>query len=109
MPNDLNIPCDYVVSGSSSAIGIIVLASVGVVANAAVGIWIVQSRNSRIMKMSQWKFMAAFAFGSAALCGTQFLLIGRNVSPYCLLRPWLTHLTFTFAFSALFAKVYRVW
>ena len=65
--------------------------------------------STQVIQLSQPLFCKFFILGAILLSLSNLFWIGPNTESSCNLRTWTFHLAFTFTFSALNVKMYRVW
>ncbi|CAM9149949.1 unnamed protein product [Phaeothamnion confervicola] len=109
LPADGTIGCDHVPADSTFGIAIAVISALGAAVALTACTGVLWYRSTAIIRFAQPAFCGIFTLGVAALCLSNYTLLGPITEPLCLSQVWVWGIAFDVAFSALFSKVWRVW
>eukprot|EP00301_Raphidiophrys_heterophryoidea_P021934 c6210_g1_i1.p1 GENE.c6210_g1_i1~~c6210_g1_i1.p1 ORF type:complete len:681 (+),score=188.79 c6210_g1_i1:116-2158(+) len=100
---------DYIVTGSTTYYVICVVASLSMLATAALIVWVVRFRKMNLWKAAQPSVLVLILISNMMCVSCAFVLMGAPSTARCLGRQWMICLSITFTCAAFLAKILRVY
>jgi len=100
---------DFIVTGSTTYYVICVVASLSLLATAALIVWVVRFRKMNLWKAAQPSVLVLILISNMMCVSCAFVLMGAPSDGRCLGRQWMICLSITFTCAAFLAKILRVY